>query len=353
MKYPMITVELNKIRHNASKIVALCENAKIEPAAVTKVFCAYPEIAQAVVEGGIKILADSRLENLIKLQNLTVKKIMLRLPMISQVKDLVKYADISLNSELETIREIGKAAVEQGKVHDIILMVDLGDLREGFLVGDLVDEVEEILTIPGVKLVGIGTNLTCYGGVIPKPENLGQLVNLTKEIQERYSLNLEIVSGGNSSSYYLIEENLIPEGINNLRFGEVLLFGRESAYGKLIPDLYNDAFTMSAEIIEIKDKPSLPLGEIGMDAFGKKPEFVDKGVRRRAILAVGKQDVDISEIEPKDEDISIFGGSSDHLIIDITDSKTKYKVGDIIDFKLNYVSVLRLMTSSYIYKNIR
>ncbi len=52
--------------------------------------------------------------------------------MKSQAEDVVRYADISLNSELETISALGAEAVKQNKVHNVVLMADLGDLREGF-----------------------------------------------------------------------------------------------------------------------------------------------------------------------------------------------------------------------------
>lgn len=350
---PRIDVDYNKLKHNASRMVTQYKKIGIDIAAVTKGFCAIPEIAQAIYEGGVKYFADSRIENLIKLKDFEIDKILLRLPMISQVDEVVKYADISLNSELETIIALNDAASKVNKVHQIILMIDLGDLREGYFDHDeIVTVCNELKILKNIKVIGVGTNLTCYGGVIPNEENLGRLVKLGKLIENLLDTKLEIISGGNSSSVYLLEKGIVIEGINQLRIGEAILLGTESAYGEDLPGNYQDVFTLFAEIIEIKEKPSIPIGEIGRDAFGNVPVFTDKGIRKRAILAVGKQDFGTHKIEPIDKSIEILGSSSDHLIVDITDCKRNLKVGDELAFKVGYGAMLALMTSEYVNKNI-
>lgn len=351
MAYPLVQINLKKIKHNTKTLVALCHEHGIKVAGVTKVFCAIPEITHAMIEGGISSIADSRIENLMHYKDNPLPKILLRLPMICESQAVVEYADISLNSEIETIRALGKAATSKGIIHKIILMVDLGDLREGIWdEEELYDVVEETLTIEGVKLIGIGTNLTCYGGVIPNEYNLGKLVLIKETIEDKYNISLDIVSGGNSSSLFLVEIGLMPTGINQLRLGESIVLGRETAFGNRIKNTYDDAFLLTSEIIELKDKPSIPVGEIGMDAFGNTPKFEDIGIRKRAICAIGKQDVDIHDVSLVDKDIKIMGGSSDHIILDITDSPNDYHVGDTITFKLNYGGVLRITTSPYVKK---
>ncbi|QXM05956.1 ornithine racemase Orr [Crassaminicella indica] len=350
---PRIEVNLNKIRHNTKVLKELCEKSNIMLAGVTKVFCAIPEVAKEIVKGGVDMLADSRIENLKKLKDINIPKLLLRLPMNSRVEDVVRYADISLNSELKTIESLSNEAIKQNKVHNIVLMVDLGDLREGVWRSDVVDTVKEILKFKGVKLIGIGTNLTCYGGVIPSKENLGWLSELANTIEKEFGITLEIISGGNSSSLHLLEKGEMPEKINHLRPGEAILLGRETAYGKVIKDTYQDAFTFVAEIIELKEKPSIPIGEIGMDAFGNKPTFADKGIRKRAILAVGRQDVSVENLIPIDKNIEILGASSDHLILDVTDVQKDLKVGDEIRFNVEYGALLQLSTSEYIHKSIQ
>ncbi|MBU5426772.1 alanine/ornithine racemase family PLP-dependent enzyme [Tissierella pigra] len=352
MKYPRMTIDLSIIRNNVKTIVELCNKQDIKIAGVTKVFCGNPEIAKAYIDGGVSYLADSRIENLIRMKDLDIPKIMLRLPMKSEAEYIVEYVDISLNSELETIKLLSEKAMEKNKIHKIILMVDLGDLREGFYEEDsLLDCIENIISLKGIEIIGLGTNLTCYGGVIPTEEVLNRLVKLERQIEEKYNIELEILSGGNSSTVHLVE-NCKINGLNNLRLGESLILGIETAYGEQIKDTDDGGFRLQAEIIEVKEKPSVPIGEIGKDAFGNVPTFIDRGIRKRILCAIGKQDIDFDGLYPLDSGITILGGSSDHLILDSSDSEINYKVGDIIEFKLSYVGILRAMTSEYIEKEI-
>ena len=348
--YPRVTIDLKKLEHNTIIVADACSKHNIDIMGVTKSFCAIPEAAEAMVRGGVKFLADSRVENLKKVGHLDAKTVLLRLPMKSQADDVVKYADISLNSEIETIKALGSAARTQNKVHHIVLMVDLGDLREGFLPTDVENAVSEILKIEGINLYGLGVNLTCYGGVVPNDENLGQLCEIAEMIESKFDVKLQMVTGGNSSSFYMLDKGTMPSKVNNLRMGEIIVLGRETAYGKAIEGTHDDAFKLQAEIVELKTKGSMPIGEIGMDAFGNTPTFEDKGMILRGIAAVGRQDVNPDDLIPLDEGIALLGSSSDHLLMDMSNAKKDYKVGDIVEFKLEYGSLLSLTTSEYIEK---
>ena len=350
MHYPALIIDLEKVRHNTRVLVDKCREHHIDVAAVTKVFCAIPKVAEAMVEGGAYMLADSRILNLRKMKNIDIPKMLLRIPMKSQAEEVVELADISLNSEYDTLVALSQAAEEKEKVHKVILMTDLGDLREGVWKDELVEYVGKLLELKGIRVIGLGTNLTCYGGVIPKSENIGQLVEMAEEINKRYGLQLEIISGGNSSSLHLLDKGEMPKGVNQLRLGESIVLGFETAFGERIPDTHRDAFTFAAEIIEIKEKPSVPVGEIGMDAFGEKPVFEDRGIIKRAILGVGRHDVRTEGLIPKDQKISMLGASSDHLIMDVTNSDREYKVGDILEFNLTYGGLMSLSASEYVDK---
>jgi len=348
--YPCVEVDLKKLTHNVKTILAMCDKKHIDVTAVTKVYCAEKPIVEVILEAGIMQVADSRILNLKKLKDLNCKKMLLRIPMISEAYDVVKYSDCSLNSEIDTIKQLAKAAKEINKIHNIILMVDLGDLREGVLIDDVASIVSSIVILDNIKLIGLGTNVTCYGGVIPNSENLGKLIKLKLEIEKTFNLKLPVISGGNSSSLYMVINDTIPGGVNQLRIGEAIVLGRETSFGGAVPNCYNDVFILRGEIVEIKSKPTVPTGTRGMDAFGNIPCFEDKGIRKRAIIALGKQDIRVEGLIPLDADISIFGASSDHLIIDVTDSKIKLTVGDIVDFKIDYGCLLAAMTSPYVEK---
>ncbi|HLB46434.1 MAG TPA: ornithine racemase Orr [Anaerolineales bacterium] len=351
-RYPRLEISLDKIRHNAETLVSMCRRRGIRVAGVTKAFCGHAVIARAMVAGGIDVIADSRIENLKRLRDIKLPKMLLRLPMISQVSEVVEYADISLNSEIETIRALSAEASLQARTHQVVLMFDLGDLREGIIdQSEMLRAVVDTLQLERITLAGIGANLTCFGGVIPTQANLARLVELKGTIEQRFDIELDIVSGGNSSSLHLVEQEAMPVGINQLRLGEAIVLGRETAFGRQIMGTDADCFKLTAEIIEIKDKPSIPTGELGLDSYGNRPSFVDRGTRRRAICAIGKQDVVPESIVPEDGDIVILGASSDHLILDITQCKRAYHVGGLVSFKLTYAGILSCMTSEYVSKH--
>jgi predicted amino acid racemase len=349
-RYPCVEVDLKKVTHNARKIMTLCNKNDIDVVGVTKVFCAELPVVQAVLNSGINMIGDSRILNLKKMEGLNCKKMLLRIPMKDQAYEVVKYSDISLNSELNVIGELSRVAKMLNTVHNIILMVDVGDLREGVLIKDVIDIVKEIIKFENIRLVGLGTNVTCYGGVIPDENNLGKLVKLRDKVMEIFDIDLPIISGGNSSSLYMAAGGTVPKGINQLRIGEGIVLGRETSFGHKISGCYSDAFVLKSEIIEIKDKPTVPVGKIGVDAFGEKPRFKDKGIRKRAIAAVGRQDIKLDGLSPLNKNIDIFGASSDHLILDITESEKPLKVGDVIVLNMDYGCILAAMTSPYVNK---
>jgi len=351
MIMPRIEIDLGKIAHNAKILKELYGSKGIDVIAVTKVVCGDAAIAKVLVKSGISILADSRIANIVKMCNADINmQFLLLRTSLSQSESVVKYADISLNSEFSVIKELSKYAVEQNTTHKIILMVELGDLREGVMPPDIENTVKKVIKLKGIKLAGIGTNLACFGGIKPNDEKMGYLSSLAKDIEKKFGLALEFVSGGNSANYNWFMSTKDVGKINNLRLGESLFLGCETLDRKPIAGLFTDAFTLFAEVIESKTKPSLPYGDIGQDAFGNIPKFTDLGLMKRAILGLGLQDVLVSGLTPI-LDIDILGASSDHIIINA--KQLDIKVGDTVGFNLNYGALLSAMTSPYIIKNYK
>lgn len=349
MGFPRLDIHLDMIRNNAAAVHQLCGRYGIEVTGVTKVFSAQPQIAQAYIDAGIKRLGDSRVQNLKKLADFAAEKWLIRLPMLSEMEETVTYADVSLNSEWRAIEALDAAAGRLGKVHKVILMADLGDIREGYVdYRELLTVAEKTAKLKHVELYGIGTNLSCFSFIHPDTEKMTQL----KELAARLPMKVTpVVTGGNSASLHLMMQGGIPQGVNNLRLGESLLFGKERCCYTFLEGTRRDAFILSAEIIELKNKPSLPWGEAGVDSYGNYPKKpLDRGIRKKAILALGKLDCDIETIRPVDDGIEILGASSDHLILDITDSQNNYQIGDPVEFELGYFSLMRAFSSSYVEK---
>jgi len=349
MTTPRLEIDLEKISHNARKLRALYGVRSIGITGVTKAVCGDPAVAAVLVDAGIHTLADSRTRNIERMREAGIRAqfVLLRSPALSQVQSAVKCADVSLNSELAVIEELSKAAVANHVAHKILLMVELGDLREGLMPADLGQAVELVERLEGLVLAGIGTNLACFGGVRPDEDNVGQLSALARDIEDRFGITLEFVSGGNSANYEWFMATKDTGKINNLRLGESILLGCESLHRKPIPGLFTDAFNLFTEVIESKVKPSQPYGEIGQGAFGKVPVFPDRGQISRAILGVGMQDVLVSGLTPR-ADIDILGASSDHIIIDA--NRLDLRVGDEVEFHVNYGALLSSMTSPYVCK---
>lgn len=352
MSGPIITADLKKIEDNTKIIVDFCGESNIDVIGVSKVTCGMPSVAKAMINGGVKGIGESRIENINRLRASGINHpvTLLRIPPLSGVDEIVNSVDISLNSELSVIKELSRAADKKGKIHGVILMLDLGDLREGIWPDDLIQIATETVQLPGVKLAGLGTNLTCYGGVLPSEKNMQLLVDYAHKIEDLLNIKLGIISGGNSSSLDLVRQGKMPKEINQLRIGEAIMLGRETALGDIWPGTSFDAFTLEAELIEVKRKPSLPIGETGMDAFGRKPVFEDKGDMIRGILNIGREDVDIDGLSPTNSSLTILGASSDHLILNITEADRRPKLGDKISFTLNYGALLAGMTSAYVLK---
>ena len=352
--YPLLHIHLDKIENNARVMKELCARHSIQITGVTKCVCGSPEIAGAYVRAGITMLGDSRVENLKKLaeHGVTAEKWLIRAPMECEIDEAVRWADVSVNSEMATIRRLNECAARCGKKHKVILMADLGDIREGYVDYDeMLRAAVETENLPNVELYGIGTNLTCFSFVQPDTEKMNSLLEIADKINAAIHRKISIISAGNSATLKLMFEGGIPRGINDLRLGESLLFGKERAGYTYIPNTYKDAFILECQIIELKEKPSLPWGRIGVDSYGKSPSFVDRGEKRlKAICALGRQDFDLETTAPEDGKIIMLGASSDHLILDLTNSERSYKVGDTVNLVLGYFSTMRAFTSQYVKK---
>lgn len=349
MSAPRLEIDLDKIHHNARILVDRLASKGISVTGVVKSSLGSPEIAHTLLRAGVSMLGDSRIENLERMRGAGIEgpMLLLRSPMMSQVESVVEYADVSLNSELAVIRKLSSAAISMGKSHGVILMVELGDLREGVLPSDLEDTVREVLTLPSIELKGIGANLACHSGVSPDKSNMQELSELADAVETTFGVTLEIISGGNSANLDWAFSGVGIGRINNLRLGESIMLGCEPLHRKPIEKLYTDAFSLVAEVIESKVKPSLPWGTIAQTAFGLKPPNIDRGDIAQVILALGHQDVDPGGLQGPPGTM-VIGASSDHLIID--SGADRLVVGAELRFQLNYSALVRLMTSPFVSK---
>ncbi len=114
--YPRIIADLDRLRENMERMVALCHAHGLSAALVTKCVCADARIAAVMAETDADFLADSRVENLARLPQ-NKPRYLLRVAQPSEVEDVVRHAEISQQSEPYTVRLLGEAAARQGKQH--------------------------------------------------------------------------------------------------------------------------------------------------------------------------------------------------------------------------------------------
>ncbi|MGL4831723.1 MAG: alanine/ornithine racemase family PLP-dependent enzyme [Propionibacteriaceae bacterium] len=352
MVTPRLEIYPDRIAENARAISDLVHGHGAQLAGVGKVLCAHPAVVKGLLAGGVDMYADSRIDNLraVRESGVTVPLLLLRLPELSRIDDTVRYSDLCLVSEITTMSALAAEATKQGKRYGVICMVDLGDLREGVWDERIIETVVAAKALEGLDVLGIGCNLACYGGVSPSEQNMNRLVTLLEAAREASGLPLALVSGGNSSSLEMLAAGTMPTAVTHFRMGESIILGRNVLNRDPWPGTRQDAVRLVAEVIEVESKPSVPLGESGQNAFGETATYVDRGVRRRAIVALGRQDVVVDGIEPEDPGMIVLGGSSDHLIIDVEEAAKPVQVGDEIAFWPGYGATLALATSPYVTK---
>jgi len=351
---PYLEIDLKKIHFNATTLIQLFDTKNVSIIGITKVTMGNPTIAKILVQAGIEFIGDSRIGNIIRMKNAGVKAkfVLIRNPALTEIPIVINYADISLNTELITIKMLSEEALQQNKTHEIILMVEMGDLREGIMPKDLEFIVEQVLKLKGIELLGIGTNLKCFAGVIPDDKNMKEFSEIAEKIQKKFGIKLKFISGGNSANYNWIISSNDKGLVNNLRIGTAILLGVGGINESPIPNLYQDTFTFVAEIVELKKKPLYPKGTITTNAFGEPSIFQNRdkrteGYRNHALINAGRQDTQEIGLTPL-ENIEIMSASSDYIIVDLKDND--FKLGDELRFNVNYEAILGLMTSPFISK---
>lgn len=345
----------DRLRHNFDYLENQFKKANIEWAVVTKLLCGNKTFLREILSLGPTQVCDSRLSNLkiIKEINPNINTIYIKPPAKNILKNLVRYADISFNTQYETIKDISQEALKQGVVHKIIIMVEMGDLREGVQGKDLEKLYSQINHLKGIEVIGLGTNLNCLHGVMPSHEKLQELCTYKTNIEKKFKKFLPFISGGTTVTLpLLLKSEVFPKAVNHFRIGEALFFGADLVNEKTLKGMYPFTFELEAQVIEASVKPSEPFGELGVNPLGMKhkPEKNKNTTVRRAILDIGVLDVAPQFLIPKNKQIKVIGASSDMLVVDTTNARHKYPVGSTMKFELKYMGALSLLNSRYVDK---
>jgi predicted amino acid racemase len=353
-----VTLNKSNLISNFNYLKWLFEENNRQWAIVSKLLCGNEEYLKILCDLDINEICDSRISNLklIKEINPEINTVYIKPPAKNNISEVVRYADVSFNTEFTTIKWISEEAVKQGKTHKVIIMIELGDLREGVLGDDLTDFYRKVFELPNIKITGIGSNLNCLYGVLPSTDKLLQLSLYKKLIEAQFNQKIPWVTGGTSVVIPLLFKKQIPKDMNHFRVGETLYFGNNLITNEVIEGMNDDIFKLHAQIIEINEKPKIPNGVFEVNPSGELYEIDENDYGKssyRALIDIGVLDISTTDfLIPLREDIKIVGASSDMIVIDLGENRSNYKVGDILEFKLKYMGALRVFNSEYIDKKV-
>jgi predicted amino acid racemase len=344
MSCPRIEVDLAKIRRNTQTLVSRLGPRGISVTGVTKAVCGHPAIAMAMLEGGAVGLADARITNVQRLRaaGLTDPITLIRTPMLSQADHIVQSCETSYNTEMLVITALAATAIRKGAVHGIVLMVEMGDQRDGILPENLADIAQQVMQMSGVALKGIAVNFACLSGLAPTMLQMATFCDLANEIEGACGPFLKIVSGGNSANLPWALGEHATGRVNDLRLGEAILLGVEPVSGDQIGGMHTDAFTLVAEVIETNAKPPPSPVALIDPTPGRLRIVTPSGASARMILAMGHQDTDIPGLSMP-VGSTLLGATSDHLVIGTP--RTLPKVGSEVRFQMNYNALMHAMAA--------
>lgn len=352
-----VELDRSKLKSNFKFLDKKFEEYEIEWGVVTKLLCGNQLYIKEVLDLGTAEIHDSRISNLrvIKELNPEVQTVYIKPPAKLSIPAVVEFADVSLNTEFYTIKLLSAEAKRQKKKHKIIIMIELGDLREGVMGEEFVDFYRAVFQLPNIEVVGIGANLNCLHGVMPSEDKFVQLSLYKELIKAYFDVEIAYISGGTSVVLPMLFRNRLPKAINHFRIGETLFFGLNIEDQVTFEGMHDDVFKLRTEIIELTEKPMLPTGTLAENPSGEMLEVDTELYGKkslRAIVDLGLLDISPDFLEPYDENIKVVGASSDMLILDLGNSEKNYKVGGLVDFRLKYMGALGVMNSDYIEKRL-
>lgn len=353
-----LTLYREKLQHNFQYLERLFTEHKIERGYVTKLLCGNSLYLKELSSLGITEMHDTRISNLKTIKKISpdIQTVYIKPPAKRSIASVIQFADVSFNTELYTIQMLSKEAARQNKTHKVIIMIEMGDLREGVMGDNLLDFYQQVFELPNIQIIGIGTNLNCLNGILPNQDKLIQLCLYKQLIELKFGRPIPWISGGTSVTLSLLINHQIPAGINHFRIGEALFFGNDLFTGQTFRGMETDVFELSAEIIELYEKPMVPIGEQIENVAGNIPSFHEDDYGRssfRAIIDIGLLDINPAFLIPKDETLQIIEASSDMLVLDLGENEQNYKTGDLLTFHLRYMGALGLMNSNYVEKVVK
>jgi predicted amino acid racemase len=352
-----VIINLSALRHNLRTVDGWMSRHGASWTLVTKLLCGHEDTLRALHALGVRSVGETRLDNLKAVRSIDpdVESWYLRVPSRSSVEGVARYCDVSLNSEREIIHLLNKQSGQLGKTHRVVVMIELGDLREGILPGSLVEFYNHIFELPNIEVVGVGANLGCLAGAVPTIDQFMQLVLYRELLELKFDRKLHLVSAGTSATLPMVLDGQLPKTVNHFRIGESVFLGTDLINGGRLAELRDDAVILEAEVIEVKRKSLVPMTETAANVapFGSEvvgDDFVPGQRGYRALVGIGQLDTDVAGLTPENPNHQIAGASSDITVVNIGESPGGIGVGNTIRFRPNYAATVRLMSNQYISK---
>lgn len=360
----MATLRLNRdaLRANYAELDRRTAAHGVAYGVVSKLLCGTEPFLRELIALGPRELMDARVSNLAAVRKLDpdVRTVYIKPPAPGAADDVVRVADASLNSEIDTLAALDAAAERQGVRHGVFVMVEMGDLREGVMEDRVHEFVARARRFAHLRLEGLGANFNCLNGTLPSEEKLVRLARLRSSVEAREGVDLRWVSGGSSVVLPMLFRGDVPAEVNHLRIGETLYYGRDLVSGTTFRGMRDDVFELEAEVVEVAEKPARPSGPFGdaplggADATdtGAEPPHGPVAATRRALLDVGWLDLEPHLLEPRDDGVDVVGVSSDMTVIDVARRRSATRVGERLRFKVGYMGALKLLHSPYVDKEV-
>lgn len=322
--FPRLLINLEKIKLNTAFIKQLAPHLLL--AGVTKGCGGDIKVGQAMLAGGATQLADSRLLRLRCLRQYFPQTplLMLRQPLQDEVAEAVKLNLTVVVSTHAAAAALAEAAAKQNNPLSLMLMLEVGSLRDGLLPSEAIDLAVNLQKKSNLKISGVAANVGCHQGKMPDTTVFKTIKKVVCDLEKK-GCHLKYVSGGNSSLISYLTTKSLPRYINHVRIGEAILLGVDTLNNKPVTGLATDAFIVEAEIIESK----------------KKNHYYNQ------VIGLGRQEIGFGSLKPLIPG-EITNITSDHLVM-----RTKHALAatsNTVKFYPNYFALMSLTESRYVKK---
>ncbi len=343
----LLTIDTEKIKNNLLKVIKLCESRGVSLVVVTKVFCSFPPLVDALSGMGVVSIADSNYMNFKRLKT-RIKKILIK-TLSSDIDSGLEFCDVIHISDFNFLKKI--ALLPGDYERKVLLNVEIGDNKEGILPDEVIAFIKEADVYNNISIIGIAGNTGCLSGNLPDQTVFSLLNALSLKIRSETGVKNPVISVGGTVFLDALIDGSMGEAVNQIRVGEGIFFGYDSSKNKNIPGFDRTAFIISIEVLEVLEKEIAFIPVSGYNAFGKKASAVsDKtsGRRKRAVLGAGILAVSPEGLVPVLDGIKVEGITYDFMVLDITGCEEAIRAGDTVLFYADYSSVARASINPYV-----